>query len=45
MLLEIVTPYGLVASSKVEEVYLPGGAGDLDVLPGHAPLLTTLRIG
>jgi F-type H+-transporting ATPase subunit epsilon len=44
-LLEIVTPYGLVVNSKVEEVYIPGGQGDFDVLPGHAPLLTSLRIG
>ena len=44
-LLEIVTPYGLVVSSKVEEAYIPGSQGDFDVLPGHAPLLTSLRIG
>ncbi|MCX5906954.1 MAG: F0F1 ATP synthase subunit epsilon [Deltaproteobacteria bacterium] len=44
-LLEIVTPQGLVASSKVEEAYLPGSMGDLGILPGHAPLLTSLRIG
>jgi len=43
--LEIVTPHGLAVSAKVEEVYLPGLKGDLDVLPGHAPLLTSLRIG
>jgi F-type H+-transporting ATPase subunit epsilon len=44
-LLEIVTPYGLIVSSKVEEVYVPGIQGDMDVLPGHAPLITSLRIG
>jgi F-type H+-transporting ATPase subunit epsilon len=33
-LLEIVTPYGLV-----------GSQGDFGVLPGHAPFLTSLRIG
>ena len=44
-LLEIVTPYGLVVNSKVEEVYIPGSQGDFGVLPGHAPLLTSLRIG
>lgn len=44
-LLEIVTPYGLVVSSKVEEAYLPGSQGDFGVLPGHAPFLTSLRIG
>ena len=44
-LLEIVTPYGLAVSSKVEEAYIPGSQGDFGVLPGHAPLLTSLRIG
>jgi len=44
-LLEIVTPYGLAVSSKVEEAYIPGSQGDFDVLPGHAPFLTSLRIG
>lgn len=44
-LLEIVTPQGGVVSSKVEEAYLPGSQGDFGVLPGHAPLLTSLRIG
>ena len=44
-LLEIVTPSGLVASSKVEEAYIPGSQGDFGVLPGHAPLLTSLRVG
>ena len=44
-LLEVVTPYGLVVSSKVEEAYIPGSQGDFGVLPGHAPLITTLRVG
>jgi F-type H+-transporting ATPase subunit epsilon len=44
-LLEIVTPYGLVVNSRVEEAYIPGSQGDFGVLPGHAPLLTSLRIG
>jgi len=44
-LLEIVTPYGLVVSSKVEEAYIPGSQGDFGVLPGHVPFLSSLRIG
>jgi len=44
-LLEVVTPYGLVVSSKVEEAYIPGSQGDFGVLPGHIPFLTSLRIG
>jgi F-type H+-transporting ATPase subunit epsilon len=44
-LLEIVTPYGSVVNSKVEDAYIPGSQGDFGVLPGHAPFLTSLRIG
>jgi len=44
-LLEIVTPYGLIISSKVEEAVLPGSQGDFGVLPGHIPFLTSLRVG
>lgn len=44
-LLEVVTPYGLIVSSKVEEAYLPGSQGDFGVLPGHTPFLTSLRVG
>lgn len=44
-LLEIVTPYGLVVSSKVKEAYIAGSQGDFGVLPGHIPFLTSLRIG
>jgi len=44
-LLEIVTPNGLVVSSKVEEAVIPGSQGDFGVLPGHIPFLTSLRIG
>jgi F-type H+-transporting ATPase subunit epsilon len=29
----------------VAEVALPGALGELGVLPGHTPLLTTLRVG
>ena len=44
-LLEIVTPDGLIVSSKVEEAVIPGTLGDFGVLPGHTPFLTSLRIG
>ena len=44
-ILEVVTPYGLVVNSKVEEAYIPGSRGDFGVLPGHAPFLSSLRIG
>ena len=43
--LEIVTPDGLVFSGDVDEVTLPGLDGYLGILPGHAPLLSELKIG
>ena len=43
--LEIVTPSRLVFSEPVDEVVLPGSEGYLGVLPGHAPLLTSLGVG
>lgn len=43
--LEIVTPYGLVVSSDAEELTAPGIIGQITILPGHHPLLTSLRIG
>ena len=43
--LEVVTPEKKVLSEVVDEVILPGREGYLGVLPGHAPLLTSLKIG
>ena len=43
--LEIVTPDKLLVKEPVDEVQIPGKAGDLGVLPGHAPLITELTIG
>ena len=43
--LEIVTPYGTIYSEPVEEVAASGTEGDFGVYPGHAPMLTSLRIG
>lgn len=44
--LTIVTPEKrLVAGEDIEEVFVPGYRGELNVLPGHAPLLTTLGTG
>ncbi len=43
--LEIVTPSSRLVSEIVDEVILPGSLGYLGVLPGHAPLLTSLGIG
>ena len=44
-LFEIVTPAQMMMSEQAELVVLPGGDGNFGVLPGHAPLLSTLRPG
>ena len=43
--LDLVTPYQQVLSQEVDEVTAPGTLGEFGVLPGHTPLLTTLKIG
>jgi len=43
--LEMVTPYKQVLSQEVDEVTAPGTIGEFGILPGHTPLLTTLRVG
>ncbi len=43
--LEIVTPERLAYSDEVDAVTLPGGEGELGVLPHHAPLVSTLGVG
>jgi F-type H+-transporting ATPase subunit epsilon len=43
--LEIVTPSRLVVEAVVDEVRLPGALGEIGVLPGHIPLLTSLATG
>lgn len=45
MKLEIVTPYARVVDTEVDEVTAHGALGEFGVLPGHAPFLTSLRIG
>lgn len=44
--LTLVTPEKkLVAGQEIEEVYVPAFRGELNILPGHAPLMTTLTTG
>ena len=43
--LEIVTPERMLVRDDVDEVVVPGEDGYLGVLPGHTPLLSTLRSG
>lgn len=41
----IVTAQRTVFEGEAEMVNAPGGEGDLGILPRHAPLITTLRVG
>lgn len=43
--LEVVTPTRRVLSGRAHEVRIPGALGELGVLPGHTPLLTSLGTG
>ena len=44
--LNLVTPdKKLVTDTEIDEVVVPGFMGQLDILPGHAPLITTLSVG
>ncbi|MGC1779691.1 MAG: F0F1 ATP synthase subunit epsilon [Xanthobacteraceae bacterium] len=42
---EFVSPERVLFSGDVDQVDLPGSEGDMGILPGHAPLVTTLRPG
>ena len=43
--LRIVTPNRQVVTEDVEEAQVPGKEGYLGILPGHAPLLSELKVG
>lgn len=44
--LNLVTPERkLVTNEEVEEVIVPGETGQMDIFPGHAPLVGTLGVG
>jgi F-type H+-transporting ATPase subunit epsilon len=42
---ELVSPEQLLVSEDVEMVVVPGGEGDFGVLPGHSPMISTVRPG
>lgn len=42
---ELVTPERLLVSEPASMVVMPGGEGDFGILPGHAPLISTIRPG
>jgi F-type H+-transporting ATPase subunit epsilon len=43
--LEVVTPDRPLVREEVDELQVPGAEGYFGVLPGHAPLLATLKVG
>jgi F-type H+-transporting ATPase subunit epsilon len=45
LILEVVTPEGLLLREEVDEVIAPGELGYFGVLPGHTPFLSTLGLG
>ncbi|MCB0392376.1 MAG: ATP synthase F1 subunit epsilon [Bdellovibrionales bacterium] len=46
MLLTLVTPEKkLLTGTEIDEILVPGSKGQLDILPGHAPLVSTLTTG
>lgn len=42
---ELVSPSRLLTSLPVSMVVVPGAEGDIGVLPGHSPLICTVRPG
>ncbi len=42
---ELVTPERLVTSRGVDMVVVPGAEGDFGVLPGHTPMISSVRPG
>jgi len=45
MNLEIVTPEAKVYEDTVESVVLPTTSGEINILPGHIPLVTEIQAG
>ncbi|HEX2840562.1 F0F1 ATP synthase subunit epsilon [Hyphomicrobium sp.] len=42
---ELVSPEKVLLAGEAEQVLLPGAEGDMTILPGHSPLISTLRPG
>jgi F-type H+-transporting ATPase subunit epsilon len=45
MKLSLTTPRGALVDAEVDELTAPGEIGELGVLPGHVPLMTSLKPG
>ena len=42
---ELVSPERLLEATEADMVVVPGSEGDFGVLPGHIPIISTLRAG
>jgi len=42
---ELVSPEKVIIEGDAEQVLLPGSEGDMTILPGHSPVVSTLRPG
>ena len=45
MQFDLVSPERKLLSAQASEVQIPGAEGELTAMPGHAPMITTLRPG
>ena len=45
IILEVITPEGRICLETVEAVFLPGTLGEFEVLPHHAPIVSSLERG
>src|SRR3954466_8790750 len=41
----LVTPRGVVAHTETDSVQAPGELGEFELLPGHVPMLMSLKAG
>ena len=45
LILRVLTPEATVFEGGVEAVYVPGSAGRFEILPAHAPIISSLSPG
>ncbi len=45
MQFDLVSPERMLASYQASEIRIPGVEGDMTAMPGHMPVITTLRPG
>ena len=45
LVVNVVTPKGVIAHTEADSVQAPGEQGEFEMLPGHIPMLPALRPG